>query len=141
MSRHETPGDIIASLTARHSQDGYVSHSELCRAYETVISRLCADLEVYRGTALTPQAGCALHQTSWGDATVWVELEIQPEEGDGWNEPHHDESVRVIGILVNGRMCDADLADEDTQERWVQEWLDERRIESEQWAIEQREAA
>lgn len=126
MSRHETPGDIIASLTRRHSQDGYTSYPELCRAYEAKIHLLCADLAVYRGTALTPQVGCELFETTWGDAPVLIELEIEPEEGDGWHEPHHQEQVEVIGVLVNGRMCSADLADDETRDRWIAEFLKQR---------------
>lgn len=123
---HESPTDIIRRLTARHTVDGYTSHSELCRSYEEQISRLCADLAVYRGTALTPQPGCVLHEVMWGDAYVWIELEVEPETGDGWNEPYCPESVRVIGILINGVMCSADLADEDTQARWIADWMAER---------------
>lgn len=126
MSRHETPGDIIASLTRRHSQDGYVSHSELCRAYETVISRLCADLEVYRGTALTPQPGCVLHRTTWGAAPVLVELSLPDTEPSDYGvtlDP--DWTPDVVGVLVNGhmvRVSGESVVPLEVQERWADEW-------------------
>jgi hypothetical protein len=136
-----TPTEIIASLTRRHSHDGYTSYPELCRAYEAQISRMGAELAQYTGAALTPQAGCALLRTTWDQAPVVVELEIQPEEGDGWYLPHYPERVEVVGVLVNGRMCRASIADDETRERWVDEFIAERRAERDEALIATREAA
>lgn len=83
-----------------------------------------AELARLQGYGLTPQAGCQLHETSLGDATVWIEYEQTPAVGDGWNEPYHDASVSIVGVLVNGQMIDSAEMPKRTIERWEQEILD-----------------
>ena len=77
-----------------------------------------AELARWQGKGLTPQNGCGLHQTSLGDAEVWIEYEYEPASGDGWNEPREEASVTVIGILINGCMCDAS----DVAPHMLDEW-------------------
>lgn len=117
MSRHETPGDIIASLTAKHSHDGYTSYPELCRAYEFTIHMLSAELDIYRGTMLTPQPGCVFFDTTFGEAPVKIEIALQQDEDD--------DPPSVVGMLVNGRMVritGEDLVSLEVQERWLEEY-------------------
>ena len=77
-----------------------------------------AELARWQGKGLMPRPGCGLHQTSLDDAEVWIEYEYEPASGDGWNEPREEASVTVIGILINGVMCDA----QDVAPHMVDEW-------------------
>ena len=81
---------------------------------------LAADLALIKGHGLTAQEGCFTVEAFLGDADVLVEFDHQPSEGDGWNEPHYDESVTPICALVNGVWVDADQFSETVLDRWHQ---------------------
>jgi len=77
-----------------------------------------AELAAWKGKGLTPQIGCGLQEATLGDAKVWIEYEYEPASGDGFNEPREEASVTVIGVLINGTMCDA----QDVAPHMLDEW-------------------
>ena len=79
-----------------------------------------ADLATFEGHGLTPQEGCFHAESFLGDANVIVEFEHEGESGDGWNEPHYDESITPLCALINGVWVDADQFSEEVQDRWQQ---------------------
>ncbi len=83
-----------------------------------------ADLALIQGHGLTPQEGCFTAKAFLGDADVIVEFEHQPSEGDGWNEPHYDESITPLCALINGVWVDADQFSQEVQDRWQQAGID-----------------
>lgn len=83
-----------------------------------------ADLATIEGHGLTPQNGSFFAESFLGDANVLVECEHEGASGDGWNEPHYDESITPICALINGVWVDADQFSEDVTDRWQQAGVD-----------------
>jgi hypothetical protein len=135
---------IRAMCTDNATVSGYTSQPALAANYEGAIRALCGELDALAGRNATPQSGCFHVPCFLDDAEVLVEFEYQPEEGDGWNEPHYDESVTVLCALVNGVWVDADQFADAVHEAWIQrgaDWLDEQRQESEDMKAEARAEA
>jgi hypothetical protein len=69
---------------------------------------------------IIPAAGCdVIHLTIWG-APCWVEYEIEPESGDGWDEPHMPEEVIIMGVVINGVLCNGADVPDDVVDGWVE---------------------
>lgn len=85
---------------------------------------LAADLALIKGHGLTPQESCFTAEAFLGDADVLVEFGHQPSEGDGFHEPHYDESITPLCALINGVWVDADQFSEDVTDRWQQAGVD-----------------
>jgi hypothetical protein len=65
-----------------------------------------------------------------GDASVRLEFEVEAGQDGGRDDPSWDESVTLLGVLVNGCWCDVDLFDSDMRDQWEQaatDWLQEQR--------------
>ena len=80
---------------------------------------LADELAKLQGIGHQPQNGCFHVECHIGDADVLVEFEHEPSDGDGWNEPHVDESLEPLCALVNGVWVEADQFDSDVVERWT----------------------
>jgi hypothetical protein len=48
MNPHETPEDIIESLTRQHTVDGYTSYPALCDSLERTLRGALAEIEQFR---------------------------------------------------------------------------------------------
>lgn len=149
MSRHETPGDIIASLTARHSQDGYTSYSALCDALSAALQaaltkagEMQAALDRYTGKTKPPE-----YNEDAGDFEFTVTLHgaYLPAIGSYEDSPYEGEHG-TRWVLFNGAWVSPYYVASDDQ---VSSWdLDAARLgeaymrrERDQRLIEQREAA
>lgn len=85
---------------------------------------LARELALLQGFGHTPQSGCTLRHLTLDDAEVVVEFEHEPEDGDGWNEPHHAATTTAIQVLVNGCWIPTDLFAPEVIERWEQAAID-----------------
>ena len=97
---------LIERNTRAHTVDGYTAAHMVQAAHEKTIRLLVDELNTLKGIGAKPQAGCVHHACRLGDATVLVELEIEPAEGDGYNEPRIERSVVALQMLVNGTWTD-----------------------------------
>ena len=83
-----------------------------------LLDELKRALDAFHGAGLQAAAGCGLHETTLGEAAVWVEYEYEPASGDGWNEPREQATVSVTGVLINGKLCKA----QDVAPHMLEEW-------------------
>lgn len=72
----------------------------------STVRELCRELAVLKGYGAQPQNGAAFARLSLGDAEALVEYEVEEASGDGWNDPHYDREVTVLGAYVNGVWID-----------------------------------
>lgn len=81
-----------------------------------------AKLAAFEGRCITPLAGHFLITSTLGAATVQVEIEHQPESGDGVEEPFNPETFSAQRVLINGVFVAVfDCADDAQVERWEAE--------------------
>lgn len=81
-----------------------------------------AKLAAFEGRGITPLAGHFLITSTLGAATVQVEIEHQPESGDGIEEPFNPETFSAQRVLINGVFVAVfDCANDDQVERWESE--------------------
>ncbi len=100
---------MITANVAAHTVQGYTAQHMVAAAHEKTIRMLCDELNVLQGYGQTPARG-TLHEMLLLDETeVLVEYEVQPEEGDGWNEPHYPEEINVLRAFINGHWIEADV--------------------------------
>lgn len=90
------------------------------RLLKRAADALAADLALMQGHGHQPQPGCFHAEAFLGDADVLVEFEHEGESGDGYHEPHYDESIKPLCVLVNGKWVDADQFADDVQDRWTE---------------------
>ena len=110
---------LIERNVRAHTVHSSTSWHMVAGAHETTIRVLVDELNVLRGVGQSAPAGCYHATLPLGAASVLVEFEHEPEEGDGWNEPHHNETVAVLRVFLNGVWCDAqDCIPEAVIERW-----------------------
>jgi hypothetical protein len=87
-----------------------------------------AELRRLHGYDATAQTGAIIIDAFLGDADVKIEFEVEPGQDGGRDDPSWDESVELLGVLVNGCWCDVDLFDSDVRDQWQQraiDWLQE----------------
>lgn len=110
---------LITANVAAHTVDGCTAQHMVVAAHERTIRMLCDELNVLHGHGQTPQRGT---QHAWlllAEAEVLVEYEVEPEEGDGWHEPHHPEQINILGVFINGHWLDAsECIPEPVLDRW-----------------------
>ena len=89
-----------------------------------VLLTIAGQLADWQGHTANPQTGCALLETSLGDATVWIEYEHTfGEESQTSGPPERcyegspDETI-VLQVLINGQWIDTDVFSEEQIERW-----------------------
>jgi hypothetical protein len=91
------------------------AHAELMRLY---------------GHDSTAQVGGIIIDAFLGDADVKLEFEVEEGQDGGRDDPSWDDSITLLGVLVNGCWCDVDLFDSDMRNQWEQraiDWLQEQR--------------
>lgn len=89
-----------------------------------------AELMRLNGYDATAQTGALIIDAFLGDANVRLEFEVEEAQDGGRDDPSWDESVTLLGVLVNGCWCDIELFDSDLQDQWMQratDWLQEQR--------------
>ena len=133
--------NIIAANEREHTVHGYPAHHMIASAHATSIRYLCDKLNEYEGIGGTPQAGCHFADMTLGDATVKVEFKYERGEPQTYDHPGCDESLAIIGVLINGKWCDAEDCIPDTVlKRWEEELLEGRYEAAEEHKIAAAEA-
>lgn len=118
---------LIAANIAAHSVDGATAWHMVADAHERTIRALAARLAEFEGAGVTDTKHCGHARMTLGDATVLVEFEFEPEDGDGWNLPHTPASFTVNGVLINGAWCDPqDVVPASVIERWEVQLMEDR---------------
>lgn len=118
---------VIDANTKRHTNPdtGDVKWHLVALEHEATIGELAALYNDAAGHSAAPSSGCRIAYLPFGPLRVAVEYEAEPEEGDGWNEPHYPASVAVLAVYLNGQWCRADdVATAEQIEAWQEQILD-----------------
>lgn len=89
-----------------------------------------AELRRLHGYDSDPLSGAIVINACLGNATVKLEFEVEPGEDGGRDSPSWDDSVTLLGVLVNGAWIETELFDSDVVDAWQQaatDWLAEQR--------------
>ena len=121
MSDHETPADIIESLTRQHTHDGYTGHFALCESLKSELHKTLAELDQYRGHGLVLARGEHLTTVRLHRIDLPALAYVTEVEADDIGNPATIE-VSIVRVLVNGQWHKAqDVADEYMRDEWADE--------------------
>jgi len=89
-----------------------------------------AELNRLYGHDATAQNGAIVIDAFLGDAEVKIEFEVEPGQDGGRDDPSWDESVELLGVLINGCWIDTEPFSTETKDAWTQkavDWLQKQR--------------
>jgi hypothetical protein len=109
---------LIARNIKAHTVDGYTAAHAVQYAHENTIRDLVAEVGRLKGLGQEAANGCVLFTVPLEDAEILVEFEIEPAEGDGWEEPRYERSITATSAFVNGVWVSASSFQLHVTEQW-----------------------
>lgn len=109
---------LIARNIKAHTVDGYTAAHAVQDAHERTIREIAAKFNTLCGSGQSAANGCVLFTVPLEDAEILVEFEIEPAEGDGWDEPRYERSVTATSAFVNGAWVSASAFQLHITEQW-----------------------
>lgn len=109
---------ILRNIKA-HTVDGYTAAHAVQDAHERTIRELAAEVNRLKGLSQKETTGCFLHTVPLEEADVLVEFDVEPAEGDGWDEPRYERSITATSAFVNGVWVSASSFQLHITEQWV----------------------
>lgn len=109
---------LIARNIKAHTVDGYTAAHAVQDAHERTIRELAAEVNRLKGLSQKETTGCFLHTVPLEDADVLVEFEVEPAEGDNWDEPRYERSITACSAFVNGVWVSASSFQLHITEQW-----------------------
>ena len=83
-----------------------------------------AELRRLHGYDATAQTGAIIIDAFLGDAEVKLEFDVEPAQDGGRDDPSWDESVELLGVLINGCWVGVEHFDSDLRDQWQQRAID-----------------
>lgn len=83
-----------------------------------------AELARLQGHDADAQVGAIIIDACLGNAGVRLEFEVEPAQDGGRDDPSWDESVTLLGVLINGAWIGMEFFDGEVTDRWEQAALD-----------------
>lgn len=109
---------LIARNIKAHTVDGYTAAHAVQDAHERTIRELAAEVNRLKGLSQKETTGCFLHTVPLEEADVLVEFEVEPAEGDNWDEPRYERSITATSAFVNGVWVSASSFQLHVTEQW-----------------------
>ena len=109
---------LIARNIKAHTVDGYTAAHAVQDAHERTIRELAAEVNRLKGLSQKETTGCFLHTVPLEEADVLVEFEVEPAEGDNWDEPRYERGITATSAFVNGVWVSASSFQLHVTEQW-----------------------
>ncbi len=109
---------LIARNIAAHTVDGCIKPNAVQYEHERTIRRLAEEVNRLKGFGIQAANGCVIFTVPLGDSEVSVEFEVEPAEGDGFEEPRHERTITATQAFIGGAWVSASAFQLHITEQW-----------------------